>query len=642
MAKNWWSDAPVYKPKTPKASGGKWWASAPKAETAKKKPKSATFLDKLGYLGQGVNQGLEQFGQGVTQFEKGLLNKVGLLEDEDVSEFEKQVRQDRAKFGMSPAGKSGYGTAGKFVGETLPAFALPGGAAGSLLKRAAVTAGQGALAGGAQYVPEGGSRLRNAAVGTVGGAFPIAGAAPGAALALGKRAFRGSPAKMQETIKTFERAGTTPSIGEASGRWTTQGLESLGGGFPGSAGRMAKVSSRQQEQIQKKFGDIGKGISPRAESTTAGLGIQRGIQRFADTFQKKAGKLYDALDKYVPQDAPTPADNLVATLRGAVGRPDDLAASIKSTGLKPMLQKVEALREKNGGVLPYGELKNLRTAIGQKLGSPELDTNIDRRDLGNVYGALSDDMRELAIANGDEAGARAFDRANKFYMGGKKRIGNFLTGLSKKVEPEKVYKAAIGDIADGPTKLRAIKKSLNKDEWNAVAGTVLKRLGQATPGQQNADTTAFNTANFLTNWSRVNPKARKELFSGTPELRRYQKDIQAIADTANVLKQSDKALANPSGTGARATWAIGIMLAPFSLGTSSAGANAAARLMTYPRFVNWMAKSAKESNQRGAVSNALGKLTAIQTASDVNTAAAIEEYKKMLMAQGQGNQQQPM
>ena len=120
--------------------------------------------------------------------------------------------------------------------------------------------------------------------------------------------------------------------------------------------------------------------------------------------------------------------------------------------------------------------------------------------------------------------------------------------------PEKVYHAVMAGTQDGGTTLRAVLQSLPRDGQRAVTAAVIKRMGLATPGQQDASGSVFSAQTFLTNWNRVSPEAKAVLFNRHGP--QFSRDMDQIAGVAERIRTGSQVFANPSGTANRAA-AIG-------------------------------------------------------------------------------------
>jgi hypothetical protein len=130
---------------------------------------------------EGAKQGLRQVGQGAKQIYLKGTEGLGFQPEGTAADYTKQVQTQRDDFDkknvlniLMPTA-TGYG---KFIGETAPYVAVPGGVAGGLLRRLGTGMAAGAGIGASQFVPEGGSRTFNTVTGAaLGGLIPGLGAA---------------------------------------------------------------------------------------------------------------------------------------------------------------------------------------------------------------------------------------------------------------------------------------------------------------------------------------------------------------------------------------------------------------------------------------------------------------------------------
>lgn len=248
------------------------------------------------------------------------------------------------------------------------------------------------------------------------------------------------------------------------------------------------------------------------------------------------------------------------------------------------------------GKLPYEAIKKLRTLVGSELENFSLTSDVPRSKWKAVYAALSEDMKAAADSAGPEARS-ALNRANAYHAAGMSRIDALSRVVDKNGGPEAVFRAATSGTKDGATTLRTVMQSLKPDEQKVLASTIVRRLGKATPGQQNAEGDQFSMASFLTNWNKLSPEAKSNLFGRFG--RGFSDDMDAVARMASNVRAGSKVFANPSGTataGAGLT-AIGTFIGslltghPGTAGVVAGGAgtaNLTARLMTNPAFVRFL------------------------------------------------------
>jgi hypothetical protein len=93
-----------------------------------------------------------------------------------------------------------------------------------------------------------------------------------------KRAFRGGASRQQvaNTIDDFAKAGSTPTLGQATGRRAIQQTENLAGQLVGG-GPIQKVREQIEQGMQQRLRQIADDISPVTGVERAGRTIQRGI-----------------------------------------------------------------------------------------------------------------------------------------------------------------------------------------------------------------------------------------------------------------------------------------------------------------------------------------------------------------------------
>jgi hypothetical protein len=276
--------------------------------------------------------------------------------------------------------------------------------------------------------------------------------------------------------------------------------------------------------------------------------------------------------------------------------------------------------QKNPG-LPYGALKALRTSIGEEAASNAIIGTPEQGQFKQLYGAMSQDMRHAADASdrtraqvptgpmrpSDQPATRALSRANRYYSNAMDQV-EALNGLANRPTPEGAYGAVANSLKAGPSIYQRLRNAVTPETRQKVAATVIDELGSATPGQQNADGTAWSPRTFLTNYNRIDPQARTELFKRLPGGADHAENLAHVAKAADMLSEGAGVWANPSGTsqalvarGALGTIGAGVvgglfytpLIAPAAVaGGSLLLANQVSqRLLLNPKFVNWLAKA---------------------------------------------------
>lgn len=419
-------------------------------------------------------------------------------------------------------------------------------------------------------------------------------------------AFRGGKEgqqAMQGNIKTFEDAGTVPTVGQATEGRIAQAGESLLSKVPGGAGRMAAKAEAQQAQIGSKIDQLANTLSPRSDATSAGRQVGKGVEGFVSKFKAKGGSLYDDVDTFIAPDVPVPVTITSATLAKLTTQAQG-APTVSKLLVNPRVKAVaDALQtDAPQGQLPYDSLKKLRTMIGEQLTSSELISDMPKTQLKQIYGAITRDMQTAAQTAGPNA-VKALNRANSYWRAGMDRVDQ-LDRVVNKIDFESIYKAATSGTREGATNLRAVMRSVPEEARDAVTATFIKKMGQSLPGKA-VDEGSFSTESFLTNWNKLSPEAKMQLFN-KDDLR---KGLDSIAKVAGNIRSGSKVFANPSGTGpaiALSSGAGGAVLAallgrPEVAGGIVAGmgvANASARLMSNPTFVKWLASDLRRPREQ--------------------------------------------
>jgi predicted Fe-S protein YdhL (DUF1289 family) len=181
--------------------------------------------------------------------------------------------------------------------------------------------------------------------------------------------------------------------------------------------------------------------------------------------------------------------------------------------------------------------------------------------------------------------------------------------------PEETFARFMPKDANQVSTVRATMRSLDPEQRKIVTDAIVERLGRATPGKQDAAGDSFAPETFLTNWNKLSPGAKQQIFSD-PAVR---KNMDALAEVTQNLREGAKVFANPSGTaGAAAPMGLGylgargamslmtgdVAGAAYHLGTAGmlmGGAQIGARMLTSPKVVEWLAQYPKVAPEAASV-----------------------------------------
>lgn len=501
-----------------------------------------------------------------------------------------------------------------------------------------------------------GNMAKGALSGGIGGAVGevapewagVAGMAPQMATAAGaagfKRAIRGNEAgrvAMAQRLQDLQNGGIdTPSVGLATGNRAIQGIENLLSQTPGSAGLYDSARAKNLSGMQAKAAELRDSISPIYGPVEAGGAIQSDLKglfknRVSGTYER----LNDRVERAVGAEMPVPVDESILR-SGQLTTPVPGAEATSSNFLNPRIAKINSdLSRDSGGrpaqiinspiILPNGQpagqtiipavpaqgvpfsaLKDLRTKIGKEAASNAIMGTPEQADFKQLYGAMSQDMKN-AVALADQrngtlptaggSATTALNRANAYYGRAMTRADD-LGSLANRSTPEGAYGSVASSLSAGPTVYERLRGVIAPGTRQKVVATVIDEMGTATPGQQNASGDAWSPKTFLTNYNRMDANSRKALFTRLPGGAAMADNLADIAKTAEMLGDSSKVWANPSGTApaltARGTvYALtaGAFFQPVIAASTATGlglANQASqRLLLNPKFVHWLAKA---------------------------------------------------
>ena len=364
----------------------------------------------------------------------------------------------------------------------------------------------------------------------------------------------------QAAAQAAQKINVTPTLGMQNiGLGVVEaGLDKI----PFSTGQIRKATDRAQDQMEAALERSVDKVGVPTTSAGAGEAAQTGAKTFIKDFQDKADDLFGAVDAKIGKNTFVTAPNAIGVLQDLTKyskKYPNVARFLNTSKFQKLLKDLEVDGALNA--LPYEALKDLRSGIGRSMG--KLDgamSDLPEAELKRLYASLSQDMRAAATIAGDDA-LKAFNRANKFYSDGMKKINGALKKVTRSDLPEKDFtpEQAYNNIlalttADSPrgstAKLQQLKVSLPKEQWSTVSSTILRKLGEARVGQRGApdasDFAEFSPSTFLTNWNKMDKGAKTVLTSGNiPQSARRELDNLALV--AQRFKEK------PVSTGSAAT-----------------------------------------------------------------------------------------
>lgn len=429
-----------------------------------------------------------------------------------------------------------------------------------------------------------------------------------------------------EAYHTYKKFGVNPPASVATGSKALGQVEHGLANYPISSPIMQEAAQKNINELRVANEFLAKEYGPILSREQVGLLLKKG----APAAIAKTDEVFEMLFKRVADDIGDAPVNMTNTykmlnvlVREAQEGPNSSVLALAKEIVGKANQKASAWQlmrgEKSTIGLPWESLKKYRSKIGQLMRDPTLVSTRDMQqgDLKRLYAAMTHDMEAAALAAGEKTHAK-WRAVNKYFELKINRDMPILDDIIRKRYPEEVLDMVLSNSQKGGSRLHILRKQLKPKEWDAVAGTVLGKLGTITPKQEGVvASNAFSAQTFINNWQRLSDSAKRNLFGGT----RYSglwKELNEFAGVVKDFSEIDK-LANTSHTGSVLTF-YGILQSIMSTtgaigGAAAAGGGGAvqgfiggsavgtlalaprkiARLMTDQSFVNWLSTGVKVS-----------------------------------------------
>ena len=482
----------------------------------------------------------------------------------------------------------------KTPNEKLMAAGVRGATGGLIAGPAGVIPSAAAGAASELAEQEGAGPLAQAGIG-LGTAIGAGGIQSG--IAKGAKAIAGAPSN-KPVMEAMRAEGVAPRLlGDVMENANLrQAQASLARSF-GGAEIMHQAVQKTVNEIDRAVEQTASRYSTASTAMDAGLSIQRGIPQFVTEFRNRHLGLLNRIP--IQADERFPITNSSAywgQLLAQYGGDANLAGQFTSPKLAAIMDAAQKdLLTGNG--LRWQTIKTVRSHIGEMMSDPALVANVDKGPLKGLYGALSEDLRLAAMSKGPAA-LKAFERSNEYYRAGLVRIEDRLQRLTDARIPEQAFQMATSGQGKNVSDLWALRRSLPKQDWEAIPGMFIRQLGRKTEGGQ------FDAELFFKRWSGLSDSTKNAMFGGTGHHDSVQSlnrlgDIitKSVAQTAQFTNRSNTAgnlyFINmlSSLTGAGVGYATGETTGDALTGAAvgALGPAAAAKLMTSPAFIKWLA-----------------------------------------------------
>lgn len=468
----------------------------------------------------------------------------------------------------------GVGVAGKMAqAEQAVASRLApkiGETAARIAGAGAAGAGAGAVSGlgtGVTAEERLGEAGKQAIFGGVGGSlFPAVGAA-----------VRGRPLTAAE--EAAERLGIDLPGYIGSESRIQKGLATAAGSVPIGGARIPQSAEKAITQMGEVAGNLLPSVSREEAGETAKDALVNWVKNRSTRAVEKA---YDAVDRYVDNSKKTALVNTANTIQSLGRKRLEATLPEESSAIKMVLDGAT-----NPQGLNYSGIKRLRSEIGEKLKEGILPADLSRAELKNIYGALTEDLREAVKNAGSSQGLRAFERANNLYrdVSAKRKQLTKIVGLAGDVAPEAVFNRLVtmaSEKAGNLGRLKQARSSMSPDQWEDVTSGILSTIGRNPEG-------GFSPERFITGYYKMSDAGRDAIFgpAGNP----LRQSLDDLLQVSGKFKELGK-FTNTSKT-ANVLAGISLLAEPFSAMGTAVSANIIARILSRPRTARAAATLAK-------------------------------------------------
>lgn len=398
---------------------------------------------------------------------------------------------------------------------------------------------------------------------------------------------RGVP-QGQQVAGAASRLGVELPRAVTSDSMAVQSMGKIVSNVPIGGVPLKKASEKAISQLDDAAQRVQQGYGSGSVANAGSL-AREGMTEYAKkTLPGKVSARYDTVDKLVTPNVTTRLENTAKVATEILGRRGNAKISGDSKAVR-LVSK--ALNEKNG--LNYQGIKDLRTSIGEIVDDPAMIANsgMSAKELGRIYSALSDDLRNAVNRAGGEKAGAAFEQANTFAAKTFAERDALQKVIGKQTSDEGIF-AKIEAMAGSTSRadqsgIMKVRRAVGKETWDEISSAVIGRMGRDATGN-------FTPDRFLTAYGKLSPTGKAMLFRSTGK-KGLAESLDDLAKVSSRFKELNK-FANPSGTGQTViggSYLAGALLDPMTVVGTVGGTNIIARVLAKPQVARSVADYAK-------------------------------------------------
>jgi|TARA_R110000822_G_scaffold149247_1_gene288316 hypothetical protein len=406
--------------------------------------------------------------------------------------------------------------------------------------------------------------------------------------------------KIKNVVAKYDIKATAGTVGNGLLKSLEAGSQRVGAAMD----NFKNAADDMYEGIDTVIDGFFTSMGGKTSQTDAGrMLVDRG-QSFISTFRNESNSLYGLVDDFISPDSLVLPSNLKAAAKDLMFE-SKLGKLFQKDLAGQIVETIDA-----DGAVRYSELAQIRTALGEMMSSQQGvgPSDIGTRKAGQLYEAITLDMKEMASKAGDEA-ILAWDTANDFYRAGSTTIDDVINPLmtakngKEWLSADDVMNKFKRMVSGDPDSLKRLDASgvVDADDMSKAGAGMLDDLGQGTPGSVEVleDRLSPGRIPAQTSTKVIHEESKDLLFTRTSK--EIFEDLQtlgaAVKETDSLVNRSGTAntaaiLGTLTAAGAAVAGGDTAQMASVFLGSVVLPYLGSKGLQSRP-FINWVVKGSK-------------------------------------------------
>jgi hypothetical protein len=319
-----------------------------------------------------------------------------------------------------------------------------------------------------------------------------------------------------------------------------EALAATGGGEAAYSARVENALSKMQDVSQKVVESAGG----TGDLTTAGEKIAQGLKDYETAFNAANDAVFSKIKSSVG-DVAAKTDASSAALDSIISNREAIA---DTTGIKYFKDKLDVINGTEGYKPPtLDTLKQIRTSVGKKIGDAFKDPTADVGQLKQLYGTLTQDIRNTILYQRKPAILRMYDKANEAYKAGYEVISSQYAGKIRRLAEEGQHSKIVDALIKPSTAIEDIPRILKvagPQGAKEIQSTFLQNIFDGAK-DVNGDFTSTGINKMLKKYGEGTPDRDKVSAILSPQQVQQVKDLGTLTDAMKKITALQKG-ASPS------------------------------------------------------------------------------------------------